>query len=451
MRLLAIGYPLPHVDIDNYTALTAPSYFDYEAMVVDPASITAIVRQVLEGSEVLEAFDGRPIVNGSTTAAGVSIADQLRRRADETAQFLEAGRAIVVMGRPNATIPGVVGFEGCDRYSWLPAPPGVSWAPPFLRAAEGRTIRIRDEVHPLAGLFRRHRGEIAYRAVFDDRQPLLARAGHVLATAGTSAPIAVEFAVLGGRVIFIPAFTDAAGAVRSGLAESLVDVCRQLLGASTVEDEPYWARTLPLPGLEQVEAELEEAEADANTAAARVTAVRERQDALAGRRRLLSAEGGAFVAAVADAFRLLGFTIVSAPGEPLVVEAEGTSAFVECESSREQVVEWPYVRLQRRLEERLLKTGEQPSGIVVANGFRMVSPESRSEEYSEPLRVACENYRYGLITGDTLFALVQRALGGAGEEVLGGMRRRILRARGLLPKEAALGEVEEGQDTGPIF
>ena len=71
MRLLAIGYPLPSPEVDNYNVLTAPSYFDYDALVVDPASITRVVGQLLDGSETFEAHDGRPVVNAPTTASAV--------------------------------------------------------------------------------------------------------------------------------------------------------------------------------------------------------------------------------------------------------------------------------------------------------------------------------------------------------------------------------------------
>jgi hypothetical protein len=70
---------------------------------------------------------------------------------------------------------------------------------------------------------------------------------------------------------------------------------------------------------------------------------------------------------------------------------------------------------------------------------------------SEPLTVACENYRYALLTGETLFALVRRALGGAEEGTLLGVRRTLFAAAGLVTEAAALGETVEGEESGPIF
>ncbi|MCZ2111828.1 MAG: hypothetical protein LC118_20095 [Dehalococcoidia bacterium] len=87
----------------------------------------------------------------------------------------------------------------------------------------------------------------------------------------------------------------------------------------------------------------------------------------------------------------------------------------------------------------------------MANGKRETDPVSRGDQLAHTLEIACQNYGYTLITGETLFALLQRALGGASEDDLGGIRRRLMRAKGLLSTEAAVGEAEAGTESGPIF
>lgn len=449
MRVLVIGYPLPNKDIDNYTALTAPSYFDYDGLFVDPASITASVQSLLAGEREFDAFDGRPVLNAPTTASGVSAADQLRRRMDETRRVLESGGVVIVLARPNAVQGGVSGFEGCDRYSWLPAPAGMAWGPPYLLAAEGKTIRIADETHPAADLLRKFRGQSSYRAVFDDRHAPV-RQGRVIATGGGGMPIAMEFDVLGGRVLFLPALPEDTGPVRSEAAEAVVDLFLELSSQALEDEAPYWARSLAVPGLEQAEAEVETAETALKELDAKVETARGRLNALAGHRALLWAEGRRFELAGETALRVLGFTVV-VEERLLRVEEEGRVVLVECESAREEVVEWPYVRVQRRLETGLLQRNEKAGGLVVANGHRLKDPGDRGQEFSETLRVACENYRYGLVTGQTLFALVQRALGGAGDSWLAGVRRRMLSATGEIARDVALGDVTEESDVGPIF
>jgi hypothetical protein len=251
-------------------------------------------------------------------------------------------------------------------------------------------------------------------------------------------------------VIFLPVFSEDSGPVRAQLAEAIVDLFGQLAVRPTEEDAPYWLRSQPVPGLEQAEAEVEELASAAAEASARADGARARQDALAGHRALLWADGRRFQASVETAFQLLGFE-VTREDTSFAISSEGQSALVECESAREQVVEWPYVRLQRRLEAALLKDRTTPRGLVVANGLRATDPAERGAEYSDTLRIACENYRYGLVTGQTLFALVQRALGGAEEGALLGIRRRLLATSGEIPVGAALGEVAEQPDAGPIF
>lgn len=451
MRLLAIGYALPDAAIDNYSVFSAPSYSDYDALFIDPASITHSAQQLIAGSAEFIAFDDRPVLNAPSSASAVSGADQIRRRADETRRLLESGGTVVVMARPNAVQSGLLGFEGCDRYSWLPAPGGLSWGLPFIRPAEGKTVRVTAEDHPAAALLRNFRNEVASRASFDDHQPELRREARFLAAGGSGVPIAAEFQVLGGRVVFVPAFQDAVGHNRPELARAIVELCIRLDSHAAAVDPPYWSRSIPVPGLEQVEADVDEAEAAAAQATSHSAAVRERHDALARHRRLLYEDGPVFAGSVADSLRLLGFAVDGGAGEPVNATSEGATAFVEVESSRAQVLEWPYVRLQRRLEEHLLKQSEQLKGIVVVNAYRDQAPDQRPEPFTEALRVACENYRYALITAETLFALVRRVLGGADQSVLLAVRRRLMNGAGLLSLDQVLSEQAPANKSDTIF
>lgn len=431
-RLLAIGFPLPNVAIDNYTVFSAPSYFDYDWLFVDPAGITSAAHELVEGSRTFEAFDGRPVVNGATTAVAVSAADQVRRRSEETQRLLDAGGVVVVLARPNAIAGGLVGFEGCDRYSWLPAPAGLSWGPPFLRAAEGKTLRIADEDHPVSGLLRDFRAEFSYRAVFDERHPAFRDAGRVIARGGAGAAIAVDLRVLSGRVLFLPVIGESYGSTRSDIAERLVEVCRALSGVGLPGQRPAWAEGVELPGIAPLSERLGEARRRLEAAQQELAEAEETFAGLDHYRSLLWETGPVLAAEVREAFRLLGFEVTGDPGEPFAISSGEASAAVEVEGSREQVVEWPYVRLQRRLEEILLRTGTAPGGVVVVNGERMKEPSVRGQQYTDALRNACENYRYCLLTTETLFAMVRRALAGADEAELLGYRRRILATHGLL-------------------
>ncbi len=449
MRLLSIGHPLPNVEIDNYTPFSAPSYHDYDVLLVDPESITRQVKELVSGGS-FDAFDGRPVVNAPSSAEAVSGAELLKRRFDETQRFLEGGGLVVVVARPNAVQPGLLGFEGCDRYSWLPAPAGISWNSPLIRPADGKTVRVTAEGNSFAPLLREYRGQVRFRAVFDDRQGPFRENATVIATGGAGVPIAAEFRVLGGTVLFLPAFADDVTHNRSEVAQAIVDAARQRMHVLPAE-APYYVQTMAVPGLAEVERELGEVERAMLELTRKSEAARERQNELASHRDLVWQDGAAYRAAVSRALVLLGFAPMSQPGEPIEMEADGALVYIEAESSRGEVVEWPYIRLQRRLEERLLKRGDQLKGIVIANGYRESQAEYRQQQYTDALRIACENYRYCLVTADTLFDLSMAVVKGASDEEIGGMRRRILRTSGLLDRERALGTAAEDGTASGVF
>ena len=206
-----------------------------------------------------------------------------------------------------------------------------------------------------------------------------------------------------------------------------------------------------MPGLEQLEAEFEEADSALKAATTRAREVGERRDQLASHRRLLWTTGSEFGTAVRDALLLLGYGIDSPAREPLVVADGEERLFVETEAAAVAVVEWPYIRLQRRLEEEMLRLRKTARGLIVVNGHRMTQPDKRKAQYTDALRLAAENYGYALLTGETLFLMVQRALAGAEPDELETMRRRIARARGVLETPAALGEATESSGSEPIF
>ncbi len=452
MRLLSIGFPLPNQDVDNYNVLTAPSYFDYDALFIDPASITSLARRLADGEgDQLHAFDERPVINGATTASAVSAADQLHRRLTETERLLEQGGVVIVIARPNATESGILGFEGCDRYSWLPAPAGLSWSPPVIQAAEGKNLNIVDDRHPLGTVVREFRRFFGYRATFDLRQPALLRSAHPWAEARAGQPTGADFHILGGRVCFLPAITSESGLKKPELATAVVTAARLLLGARAPEKPPAWVSGWAVPGLAEAEADAASHESAMNEASQLLADAKARVEEASIYRALLWADGPDFEEAVRRALVLLGFEEAGGSGEGLSISDVEVPALVELESSREQVAEWPYLRLQRRLDEHLRTGGKLLKGIIVANGQRQTDPGARSDEFSGPLQIACQNYRYTLLRGETLLELARLALEGAGPEELEGIRRRIMRGTGLLSLEMLTGESSKEEGSGTLF
>src|SRR5436190_6452598 len=86
-RILSLGFPLPGTQVDNYNFISAPSFFDYDAMVVDPRSLSQLIEGVIDGSVQAATFAGIPVGNAPTSPTAASLADVLLRRRDETARL----------------------------------------------------------------------------------------------------------------------------------------------------------------------------------------------------------------------------------------------------------------------------------------------------------------------------------------------------------------------------
>src|SRR3989304_2918418 len=71
MRALVIGFPLPDPQIDNYNFLSAPSFFDYDALVVDTASVSRAIEEVVSQSQERLTYTDEPVVNGPTSPGAV--------------------------------------------------------------------------------------------------------------------------------------------------------------------------------------------------------------------------------------------------------------------------------------------------------------------------------------------------------------------------------------------
>lgn len=448
MRVLLIGFPLPNPAFDNYDFFHAPSFYDYDAVVIEPAQVSKVIEDVLTRSEDHQTYAGEPVLNEPAGPFIVGLADHLQRRRDETERLLAAGKLLIVFTRPNVPHSHVLGLPGYDRYSWLPAPPNVIYRPPQLIAADGRGVTLEDATHPFAPLVDRFQNWFTYRAAFSERMPDFPTYGRVLMRSRGGVPIGVELKVGPGRILFLPALEDVpSGDMRFELANMLQEAVKRTLVGEGDEDAPTWADEYSLPGLEESEAEVARAEAAVREAQDRLTEIRARSTDLGRFRRLLwmtSSRG--LDPAVRAAFRELGFSVEYDDARPISMQRDGHYAFVEVEGADEEVVEWPYLRLQRRLEKDMLANAQVKKGVIVVNGFARRNPARRAEQASAALRVASENYRYALLTGAQLFEMVRSAKEDPSDDNLRALRETIISAEGPLPGAQVIEESTEAAE-----
>ncbi|MHB8574924.1 MAG: hypothetical protein ACYDCQ_06275 [Dehalococcoidia bacterium] len=440
MRVLVIGFPLPNPRFDNYTVLNSPSWYDYDAVIVEPESISSIIEAVVNRRDDHTTRADEPVLNQPTSALNVGLADAIRRRRAEATKLLANGGVIAVFAKPEVVHEGVAGFSGCDRYAFLPAPAGVSYDIPFMLRADGNEVRPADEAHPFAPVIERYRSWFAYRVRFDDSAQGFPGYGKVIARSIGGAAVSIELKVGDGKIVFLPALGSMAfGEQRFELASALLEALRLSRG-ETSEETPAWASTFALPGTAEAESEEREARESLAAAQARHDEARAKVAEATKYRGLLWQTGTVHLEPlVRDVFRTIGFEVEPDPDKPGWIRDGNVTALFEVEGSIDPVVEVPYFRLQKRLEQDLFKTKEPKKGLIVVNGQRLQPPRERTQPFSDTLRIAAENYRFGLVSTGRLYDAIRAVL----EEPYDTVRRSVIRSNLL----TAVGEV--GSDLLP--
>ncbi len=441
MRILSLGFPIPGPAVENQTFAGAPTFFDYDALVVDPRALSELIEQVVDGSEEHTTRSGERVVNGATAADTVGLADLLRDRQDETARLLARGGLVVCFAYPNVIHHRVAGFSGCDRYFWLPAPAGLQYREPFLRRGHGSEIIPTEHDHPFGPFVAQFRGKLAYQAYFADDAPGFAGAARVFARSAGGAAVAVEMSLGQGQAVFLPPpARPASSDQRYAYSTSLQDGVRHTLRLAAASAPPNWLAEYELPGLSERLAAHAQAESHLVEAQEALVAADDTVEELERYRRILWQEGRyGLEEPVRDALALLGFRVVpqdvDSPADiRLDIDKRSPKiALLEVDAGEDAVGMDGHYRLRRRLEESIAQ-GKPKRGLLVINGHRTRPPPERPPQYQDPLRMAAESLRYCVATTEQLFHAVRAALQGD-DATVAAFRERVLTTEGVLQED----------------
>ena|GEM_PF-467249 len=433
MRILSLSHRLMHPTIDNHNIFNAPALFDYEAIVIDVAGVAGAIHNAVSAQEAYQTHADVPVANGESIDGVTGVADTLRRRHQELTRALERGAVVIVfMDRPGQ-ITGVASYQGLDRYFFLPAPAGMSWDTTTIRSGEGVTLSISEPGHPTVDVMETYRRELLYRAHFNDRAPGFAGNARVIARSEGASPIAAEFSVFNGRVIFLPTPREAgAGWLIQKESNALITAFEELLDRSDAS-APAWLKKTAIPGIEALQSEQQLRQIAADRALDELTEASIATDQRSLLRDSLWRTGdrGLRPSVVACA-ELLGFARKeTTDGDPVLLDGDNELHLVVA-GSDEAVDMAPHYRLCARLD-AIIERGAQPArGLIVANGQRLTRPEERQREIADPLRVAAESVGYAVITARDLFAAATAALDGLNEDTQSAIRTRLQTTDGVV-------------------
>jgi hypothetical protein len=432
-RILSLGVPLPGPRVDNYNLLTAPSFFDYDALIVDIQSTAQLIEGVAAGTADPETFGRKRVRKVAESPDDVALADVLARRSDETARLLANTGVIAVFAQPPVTLRGVEGTDGLSSYWWLPSATGIEYEHSII-SADGTQAHVVDYQHAMAPFLLGQLANVSYRARVDvEAMPSFAERGRVFARSYGGAAIGVELAVGGGKLVLLPALKSVpSGDARYALSDSLQACLRRMLGVMAEGREPGWLGTYALPGLDVRAGALADARARLREAQHAADAAEDAHTELARYQALLWQEGTLGLdPAVTAALRLVGFEVYGANPDELEIRCGDAAALVEIDARDGAVGMAAHYRLRQRIERAIERRASAPRGVIIVNGHRLRPPGERPQQASDALRLAAETMRYCVATTASLFEAVRTQLSGDAAAVEA-FRHALLSTDGLL-------------------
>jgi hypothetical protein len=429
-RILSVGVPLPGTRVDNYNFLSAPSFFDYDAIVVDAAATTRLIEEVTSGTLEPETF-GRVRVRLAAEAADeIALADMLARRGDETARLLANGGLVVIFADAPSVLRSVPGVGDVSSYAWLPAP-GDAGYERMLHPADGTRAQVVDYQHPMAPFVLSQLANVTYRARVDiDALPPGAR---VFARSYGGAAIGVELPCLAGPVVLLPALKSIpAGDGRYAFSDTLQACIRRMIGVMAEGRAPAWLAQHALPGLDERAAALDDARKHFDESKRAFDVTQAAYDELARYHALLWQEGAlGLEPVVVDVLRFLGFDVYDQKPDEIEVKLGDATVLVEIDASDGAVGMAAHYRLRQRIERAIERRAAAPRGVIFVNGHRLEAPDQRAEQASDALRAAAETMRYCVAPTSALFEAVRAALAGD-DAAISRFGDALLRTDGML-------------------
>jgi hypothetical protein len=431
-RILSLGFPMPGPLVDNYNFLSAPSFFDYDAIVVEPFALSQLIEDVASGEREANTFPGRPVRNEPREPQDESLAGVLLRRRDETGTALDNGAIILCFAHPAIIHRAVAGLDQLDDYYWLPQFEDIAFAPPLMLPAGGSRVHVVDFQHPLASFVSSQLANVLYRARFDVKALRSTTRPCVFALSEGGAAVGVEFSRDRGRIIFLPALARIpTGDDRYAMSDALQAGIRRALGVVAEGRPPPWIAAHPLPGLVERGQTRDEAKRSLKSAASALAEAEHLHDELARYQRLLWQESVGIEDVVLDALRLIGFDAYAAERTELTLRLGDTTVLLEIEASERPVDLAAHYRLRQRIERAIERTGQAPRGLLVVNGLRLQPPTERPQQVTDALHLAAETMRYSIATTTSLFEAVRAHLEG-NEDAVRAYRDRLVSTDGML-------------------
>lgn len=417
MRLLSLDYdPVFGDDTLRSTFESDTSVFDFDVVIWDPES--TFNRYVRRGYG--QSYQGLYSLSDNES---VSLKSDIARRRSEMAEFLRAGRTVVVIVRPPQecyVATGEVKYSGTGRNRaatrtvakvdlWSAVP--VSDLT-LVRASGSRITPEGDG--PLASLLRKYKNFASYEAIM------------------TSAP-GVKFAAVdrtdrivgsslktkdGGLFILMPAldlladaeeedddvvYVDEASDIQAELLEAI-----EKMSNTATSVRPAWTEKYATKGQIALRQSVAKQQARVELARTKLTVLKQEQEESEAKDQLFLGTGRALELQVKEVLQLLGGTVTEPePGrDDWKVEFPERRAVVEVKGVKKSAAEKYAAQLEKWVATEMEQLGSAPKGILVVNTWRETELDLRTEkDFPDQMLPYSEGRDHCLVTGLQLFAI----------------------------------------------
>jgi len=412
LKILNIYTSAHHETFENYNFWKAPSFTDYDVVIIDPQYISNI------WMEITPSRDGiRRTYTNEDGGFGAGLLNFVVQRQNELISLLNNTEALLIcyLRKPGNPLY-IIAYHSrgkyesiIDIYSWIPE--NILDFP--LEVRKGKVISWINKKHPFSQYFNALRHNIHYEVIVnsenlpDNAVPLAKnRVGEI---------VAFEIPFGQGRLLFLPPASQIEDSTSktNKIGGVLIGCIKKVLDWQKPIEKPDWINNYTLPGEEDLRLSLNDLEEKLRVLNEKKNEIHEKLNRIEKLKSILYGTGKyELEPAVRDAFRVLGFNALD-PDEydedyDLYVKEE-IYIIGEIEGTENQVD----ISKPRQLLEYILdieREGKKCKGILIGNGYRKINPEKRGEQFTKSAIQRCEKEGFCRMTTTELFKAVKAIL-----------------------------------------
>jgi len=445
LKVLSINKQLEHKLIENGDFETAPTFSDFDVLIIDPKGFSSMWTQNVR---VNRDTAGICFTDPRTDlGTGNQILNIFKKRREEIEKLLTISQGIVICYLRNPedilnithTLYGVrTAREVLNIYSWLPEfiferiEAGIIFYENFPKNINfvgrmGKAIPFIEQSHPFGKYFYAFKNQIHFECIIE---PLKKIGMFLKAIARNKVKeiISCEINIKGGKIIFIPPTISTDLKKETGV---LLDCIEGVFEYGIETTPPHWIKKYSLPNENKNVTKIEQLNKKISVLQKDKQNLEEEQVNIAKFKGLLYEKGKRTLEPlVREAFKLMGFNVID-PEQyeeeyDLYIKEKDLMIIGEIEGTDKSLIDVDKYRQLLDYVESERDKGVNCKGILIGNAQKDINPTERQEQFSQHAIKGCEHQGFCRITTYQLFEIVKKIFSGIDAPKLEKIRKNII-------------------------